>query len=207
MRPEQLICMNPKDVAKSYDAIAERWAAKDFPRENGIEAHRRALAFVVRRGRALDIGCGASGRIIELLLEHGFEVEGLDLSEKMNELARRRHPRVMFHQADICQWEFPSRYDFISAWDSIWHIPLAEHERVLGKICAALASGGVFIFTTGGVDAPSETRDSAMGVPMYHSAPGISRTLTLLASSGCACRHLEYDQHPAPHVYIIAQKL
>lgn len=199
--------MNPKDVAKSYDAIAERWDSEDFPRQNGIEAHRRALGFLDRRGRALDIGCGASGRIIELLLAHEFEVEGLDLSESMIELARRRHPGVMFHRADICRWEFSGRYDFISAWDSIWHIPLNEHECVLARICAALSTGGVFIFTTGGVDSPSETRDSAMGVPMYHSAPGISRILEILGRSGCSCRHLEYDQHPAPHVYIIAQKL
>ena len=125
----------------------------------------------------------------------------------MIELARRRHPRVTLYHADICEWEFPGQYVFISAWDSIWHIPLNEHERVLGKICAGLCPGGVFIFTTGGVDTPSETRDAAMGVPMYHSAPGISRTLELLFKSGCACRHLEHDQHPSPHVYIIAQKL
>jgi SAM-dependent methyltransferase len=199
--------MNPKDVARSYDSIAERWDSDGFPRENGIEQHKRAFAFSNRRGKALDIGCGASGRILDLLLEYGFEPEGLDLSERMIELARRRHPQVRFYHADICEWEFPARYDFISAWDSIWHIPLDEHERVLGKILSALSPGGVCIFTTGGVDAASEKRDAAMGVPMYHSAPGISRTLKFLFQSGCACRHLEYDQYPAPHVYIIAQKL
>ena len=74
--------MNPKDVAKSYDSIAERWNSEDFPRQNGVEQHKRAIAFVKRRGRALDIGCGSSGRIVDLLLEHGFQVEGLDLSRE-----------------------------------------------------------------------------------------------------------------------------
>ena len=170
--------MHPKDVAKNYDSIAERWDS-----------------------------CGASGRILDLLLEHGFEAEGLDLSERMIELARRRHPQVMFYHADICEWEFPARYDFISAWDSIWHIPLDEHERVLSKILSGLSPGGVCIFTTGGVDAASEKRDAAMGVPMYHSAPGIPKILEILADSGCACRHLEYDQYPELHVYIIAQRM
>ena len=72
---------------------------------------------------------------------------------------------------------------------------------------AGLAPQGVLIFTTGGVDGPSETQDSAMGPPMYHSALGISGALRLLTKAGCVCRHLEYDQHPELHVYVIAQKL
>jgi SAM-dependent methyltransferase len=199
--------MKPKDVATSYDSLADYWAGDRFPRENGIEQHKRAIAFLERRGNALDIGCGSSGRILDLLLDSGFEAEGLDLSENMLRLATRRHPQVTFHHADICDWEFPRTYDFISAWDSIWHVPLAENERVLTKVLAGLAPGGVCIFTTGGVDHASETQDSAMGPPMYHSVPGIPAILRILGASGCACRHLEYDQYPELHVYVIAQKV
>jgi RimJ/RimL family protein N-acetyltransferase len=41
---------------------------------------------------------------------------------------------------------------------------------------------------------------------MYHATLGIPKTLQILAEAGCVCRHLEYDQHPELHVYIIAQK-
>ena len=198
--------MKPEEVGKSYDAIAERWSGDGFARENGMEAHRRAIAFVEQRGNALDIGCGSSGRFLDLLVDHGFEVEGLDISTRMLKLAKQRQPEITFHHADICQWDFPRAYDFISAWDSIWHIPLEEHERVLTKVLDGLSPGGVCIFTTGGVDEPSETRDAAMGPPMYHSAPGIPKTLEFLADAGCVCRHLEYDQYPELHVVVMAQK-
>jgi 2-polyprenyl-3-methyl-5-hydroxy-6-metoxy-1,4-benzoquinol methylase len=198
--------MKPEDVARSYDELAERWNSPDFPRENGVAAHRRAVAFAKRRGAALDIGCGSSGRLIDLLLDAGFDVEGLDISPRMLELARKRQPGVTFHQADICQWVFTKSYDFITAWDSLWHIPMEEHERVLPKVLAALAPGGVCIFTTGGVDEASDTTDAAMGPLMYHSAPGLPRLLEIIIDSGCVCRHLEYDQYPELHVYIIAQK-
>ena len=198
--------MKPSDLAKSYDQLADHWNSDAFPRANGIEQHERAIAFVGRKGRALDVGCGSSGRMIDLLQDHGFEVEGLDLSDRMIELARQRHPTVTFHHADICQWQLPSTYDFISAWDSIWHIPLAEQEPVLRKLCQGLTAGGVFIFTTGGLDAPSEKVDSAMGPQMYYSVLGIPNLLKLLSESGCICRHLEYDQYPELHVYVIAQK-
>lgn len=168
--------------------------------------HERAVAFVPEKGRALDIGCGSSGRIIDLLLCHGFAVEGLDFSRRMIDLARQRHPQITFHHADICEWRFPGRYDFISAWDSIWHVPLAAQEPVLRKILDGLNPGGVCIFTTGGLDVPSEKVDSAMGPRMYYSTLGVPATLELMAGAGCVCRHLEYDQYPEQHVYVIAQR-
>jgi SAM-dependent methyltransferase len=117
-------------------------------------------------------------------------------------LARQSHLHISFQHADICEWNFPRLYDFVLAWDSIWHIPPERQESVLRKICEGLAPGGVFMFTTGGVDKAEEKRDSCMGPPMVYSALGIAKTLELLTHSGCGCRHLEYDQYPEQHVYI-----
>jgi SAM-dependent methyltransferase len=198
--------MKPGDVARSYDRLADHWSSDAFPRSNGIAQHERAIAFVKEKRCALDIGCGSSGRIIDLLLSHGFAVEGLDISQRMLELAKQRHPDVPFHHADICQWDFPQAYDLISAWDSIWHVPLTEQAPVLKKILQNLTPGGVCIFTTGGLDAPAEKVDTAMGPQMYYSVLGIPNTLQLIAETGCVCRHLEYDQYPELHLYIIAQR-
>lgn len=198
--------MTPNEIAKSYDLLADQWNSDAFPRSNGIEQHQRAIAFLKEKGYALDIGCGSSGRIIDLLTSYGFEVEGLDISDRMIELARQRHPNVKFHPTDICEWVFPHKYDFISAWDSLWHVPLVDHASALKKILHNLTSGGVCIFTTAGLDTPTEKVDSAMGPPMYYSALGIPNTLELLLKTGCICRHLEYDQYPELHLYIIAQR-
>ena len=122
-------------------------------------------------------------------------------------LARQRHPKIRFYHDDICTWMLPRKYDFITAWDSIWHVPLEAQGQVLQKLCDGLTQGGVLIFTTGGVDQPGEVRDAHMGVPMYTGTLGIPKTLALLTQYGCACRHLEFDQYPQLHVYIIAQKI
>ena len=199
--------MKPGETGEGYDQLADHWDSDAFPRTNGIAQHERAIAFVERRLHALDVGCGSSGRIIDLLMGHGFRVEGVDVSQRMIELARRRHPEVALHHADICGWGIPRQYDLISAWDSIWHLPLADQEPVLRKLCNALSRGGVLIFTTGGLDAASEKRDSTMGPTMYYSVLGIPATLRILTEAGCICRHLEYDQYPELHVYLIAQKI
>jgi RimJ/RimL family protein N-acetyltransferase len=195
--------MTPEQVAASYDQIADQWLDVST---YGFAQVERAIAFVKHRGVALDVGCGA-GRCLGLLARHGFRTDGLDVSPAMLALARDRHPDARLFHADIGRWELPQAYDLIVAWDSVWHVPLAQQEAVLTKLCRGLVPGGVLVFTTGGTDAPSETQDSCMGPPMYHATLGIPRTLQVLADSGCVCRHLEYDQHPEAHVYLIAQRL
>lgn len=199
--------MTPEQTGRSYDQIADVWNDDGFNSNNGIAAHERALTILGRNGRhAVDLGCGCSGRFVDLLRSRGFDVEGVDVSARMIELARTRHPQVTFHHADVCEWAFPRGYDFITGWDSLWHLPLAQQEPVMRKILAALAPSGVFIFTTGGLDQPEEKTDAAMGPAVYYSVLGIPRTLALIAECGCVCRHLEYDQWPEKHLVVIAQK-
>jgi len=198
--------MTTTQTAASYDQIASHWAEASFNHESGIAQHERALKFAPPTGRAMDVGCGSSGRILSLLQKHGYAAEGLDFSTEMLALARQKHPSTVFHHADIVTWEFSRTYDFISAWDSIWHVPLEHHAAVLEKLCAALAPGGVLIFTSGGVDKPDEVTNPCHGQLLYHAALGIPELLRLIDRFGCVCRHLEYDQHPELHLYLIVQK-
>lgn len=194
--------MTPEQVAASYDQIAERWLDLST---YGFAQIERAVAFVKHKGVALDVGCG-TGRCLDLLARHGFAPDGIDVSPAMIALAQDRHPEARLFHADVCRWGLPRSYDLIVAWDSVWHVPLDRQEMVLTKLCRGLSEGGVLVFSTGGTDGPEEKRDSCMGPPMYHATLGILQTLHVLADAGCACRHLEYDQYPEAHVYLIAQK-
>jgi len=201
--------MNPKDVGRAYDQITHLWQRDDFDRSNGIEAHKRALTFAKSKGKALDVGCGCTGRFIDLLLSEGFTPEGVDVSEQMLRLAKRRHPKVMFHQQDICAWSMETKYDFITAWDSIWHVPLEQQENVISKLAASLNQGGVFIFSFGGTDQPDEHTNDFMGPTVYYSTLGINGYAALLMNLGCHLRHVECERYTGVrdrHSYMIVQK-
>ncbi len=198
--------MTPLDTANAYDQITYLWNNETFNRRNGIEQHKKAIGFVQRRTAALDVGCGCTGRFIDLLLSEGFTPEGVDVSEQMIRLARDRHPEINFYHQDICEWGPPGEYDFISAWDSLWHVPLDQQENVVRKLISSLGDNGVLIFSFGGTDSKGEKTDDFMGPEMYYASLGVNGYLSLLIQSGCLCRHLEYDQHPEQHSYIIVQK-
>lgn len=198
--------MKPIDTGKAYDQIAQLWNSDSFDRDNGVAQHKRALAFARKGGRALDIGCGCSGRFIELLQNKGYAVEGVDISTQMITLARRRHPDVLFHHNDICTWQAPHSYDFITAWDSIWHVPLAQQEQLLSKLVTCLNPGGVLIFSCGGTDEKDELENCHMGPEVYYASLGINAYLHLFAKLNCQCKHFEYDQYPELHCYFVMQK-
>jgi len=61
----------PPDIGQQYDAIAEWWHS-----DYGVAALERVLGFAAKGGRALDVGCGAGGRLIRRLEARGFDVTG-----------------------------------------------------------------------------------------------------------------------------------
>jgi SAM-dependent methyltransferase len=198
--------MKPEETGSHYDRIALSWQKQHMHSNYGIAALERAIQFVENKSTALDIGCGSSGRFIEVLLKHGFTPTGADISAGMISLARQRHPGVTFYTVDICTWHFPQKYDLISAWDSTFHLPLEEQGPVLKKMCEGLNSKGVLLFTCGGTIGPEEISGGFEGETFDYSTLGVNQFLRLIREFGCTCRHVEYDQFPENHVTIIAQK-
>jgi predicted TPR repeat methyltransferase len=200
--------MPSPSIASAYDLLAERWVDDAFDASNGIRLHERALAFLDREaeGWALSVGCGCNTRFNPLLRAHGLQVEGVDISARMIELARAADPAVVLHRADIVGWAPPRSYRLISAWDSIWHVRLDQQRPLMRKLMGALEPGGVFIFSAGGTDRPDEHVDATMGPEVYYSTLGIPGLLAVVDEAGCVCRHLEFDQYPEQHLVVIAQR-
>ena len=199
--------MKPIQTAAHYDQLADWWQSQHQASSYGLSALERAIRFTVTRNVALDVGCGSSGRFINQFVEQGFQAEGVDISSAMINFARRLHPNVTFYTADISQWQPPKAYSFITAWDSTFHLPLSLQEPVLKKLCAALETNGVLLFTCGGGHTSGIVTGSFQGQDFAYSTLGVDTFLQLLHGQGCTCRHLEYDQYPENHVYMIAQKV
>jgi len=198
--------MKPEETGSHYDQIALWWQQQHLESTYGVSALERAIKFVENRSAALDVGCGSSGRFIEVLLRNGFTTTGVDISSEMIALARQRHPEVTFYAENICTWQFPQKYDLISAWDSTFHLPLEEQQPVLKKMCDGLNPYGAVLFTCGGGTEPQEISGSFEGQTFDYSTLGVTEFLRLIREFGCSCKHLECDQYPENHVYMVAQK-
>ena len=197
--------MKPQILGAKYDKIARWWHERISFSGYGIKQIEKALQFCTNRENALDVGCGAGGRFVRKLQEQGFQITGLDVSQEMIELARENHPNESFYVYDICNWETEQKFDFILAWDSIFHLPFSMQETVVSKLCNLLAKNGILTYTFG--DGYGEHTDEWHEEQFYYSSIGINGNLSVLMKNEMMCKHLELDQFPENHIYVIAQKL
>jgi SAM-dependent methyltransferase len=197
--------MDPTETGKKYDKIAQWWHDYHFDSDYGLAQIKRAISYCKGGGAALDVGCGSGGRIIKELISAGFNnITGIDVSERMIELAKTKHPDVDFQVQDICNWQTDQTYDFIVAWDSIFHVPLQMQAPVVTKLCNMLNQQGILIYTFG--DASGEHLSTWHNDEFYYSTIGIDGNLKVIIENNCQCRHLELDQFPESHTYVIVQK-
>ena len=101
-------------------------------------------------GRILDLCCG-TGQVSHQLTLRGYQVTGLDGSEKMLHYARKNAPQVQFVLDDARSFIFPSSFDATICTDSsLNHImSLEDLKRVFQNTYATLKDGGLFLFDLG----------------------------------------------------------
>ena len=199
--------MLPEDTAEGYDRLATWWRDRHSHSDYGLSQLERAMSWVETPGRALDVGCGSSGRFIQAMLDRGFEVEGLDVSEEMIRHAREIHPDCVFHVGDVAEIDLPGPYSLVTAWDSTFHLPLEAQRPALDRMVASLAPGGVLLFTGGGCEEPGSIEGGFEGERFAYSTLGVPGFLSALGQLGLAIKHVEYDQGPGErHVVFIARR-
>lgn len=62
--------------------------------------------------KILEAACG-TGRLAKRLYDNGYEVVGLDISEEMLDIARKRVPEINFVQDDIRDFDLNDRFDAV----------------------------------------------------------------------------------------------
>jgi SAM-dependent methyltransferase len=196
--------MHPRETGRRYDAVAAQVDADLRESTYGVGFLERAIALCKTRRTALDVGCGTGGRMIDRLLNAGFQVTGIDVSCGMLDLASARHPSVELVHDDVTEWTPPRSFDLVLAWDSIFHLPYASHTLVLGKLCACLADGGVLLFTAGGIN--GEIVGTMHGHEFGYSSLSEVALVQLLRDYDCVPLLVERDLYPLHHVVLIAIK-
>lgn len=99
--------------------------------------------------RVLDLGCGAGQLALHLAEAGAREVIGLDVSERMLEVARahRGHPRITYLQQSIEGADFPpDRFDLVVSSLALHYVE--DYGGLVRRIGAWLVSGGILVFST-----------------------------------------------------------
>jgi len=111
-----------KDLGEAYLRHKEPWKQSGFSgsEDRWIRSRKPIADCVAESGSFLDIGC-ANGYLLECILkwtsERGLTLipYGLDLSEKLIELAKKRLPEYVdnFYVDNAWLWTSPMRFDYV----------------------------------------------------------------------------------------------
>lgn len=117
-----------------------------------FDAHYRPLLPPDKSAAIVDIGCG-QGFFLEWLKERGYEnIEGVDGSPQMAELAKKKGLAVS--RADMMEYlrARPARFHCITASDVLEHFAKDELLDLLDAVFAALKPGGRLLVHTVNAD-------------------------------------------------------
>ena len=93
----------------------------------------------------LDLGCGYGHNCIDFVGRGASRVVGIDISEKMLEVAIEEHPDIKFLRADMSDLSFIKRkYDVVFSSLAVHYVE--DFSAFAKSVCDVLNPGGYFIF-------------------------------------------------------------
>src|SRR6185437_12824344 len=116
----------------------------------------------------LEVGCG-NGRDAAEIIKRTSRYLGIDISEGLVALARKKVPGATFEVADIESYVFPKGLDIVFGFASLIHVPKPSLQRILAKISAALNPCGVVRLSMKYGDVYRETtKEDEFGTRTYY---------------------------------------
>ena len=160
------------DKSNGYEEVAEHFMRARNVRV-GPSTVKEWSKSLPHGSSVLDLGCGSGMPISQALVEEGFQIYGVDASQKMIRAFRDRFPSAPAEHAAAEDSAFFNRtFDGVVAWGLIFLLPENLQRIVLAKAAKALVPGGRLLFTS--PERPVTWNDSitgretrSLGAPLY----------------------------------------
>ncbi|MDE1153421.1 MAG: class I SAM-dependent methyltransferase [Micavibrio sp.] len=169
------------EVAAQYEAIAD-WFDANRNKTLFEKPYLDRIAAEAPGKNLLDLGCGSGEPMAAFFIANGFTVTGMDISQRMVDMAQRRFPAHRFSIGDMRTADFGGQYDVMLAWDSFFHLTGDEQRAMIPKFGRHAAQNALLLFNTG----PGEgTAYGTMeGHDIHHASLSAAEYKTLLETAG-----------------------
>ncbi len=131
------------NLKETYNRIAEDWHRDHLKDDWWVSDTERFVSLLPSQALVLDVGC-AGGTKSRWLKEHGMRVIGIDISEKMIEIATRECPECDFRVLDMHDiGTLPETFDGIFAQAAFLHLPKKDVPAVVAACVSRLDPDGL----------------------------------------------------------------
>lgn len=137
--PVQTTAATYREIAQAYSDANLKTTLPKRDLDEFIEELRLRHGMIV-----LDVGCG-NGRDAKYFCDNGLSVLGVDLCEKLLNIAQTTAPKAHFMRGDMRDLGFIANSTFDGVWgsSSFLHVPKSDAARTLGEFRRVLVPRGV----------------------------------------------------------------
>lgn len=173
---------NKKHVYRDYDKVAT-WFDENRSREFYEKKYvDNVIELLPRHATILDLGCGMGEPIAQYFIQEGYQLTGVDGSEKLIDLAKQRLPEGQFLVGDMRTIALYQKFDCVVAWHSFFHLPQDDQRRMFETFKQYVKFDGILLLTTG--PSKSEVWSNNGGINMYHASLSAQEYKRLLQQHG-----------------------
>jgi len=138
-----------EEIKDFYEKFAQnliRDKINPNPRHQKIISYLKNLFQKYNFKNALEIGCGI-GIISEFISKHISEVTGIDISGENIKFAKATVKKVNFHCSDFLEFPVKEKFDLITLFDVLEHLPKETHKNVFKRINEISKPNTIIIIT------------------------------------------------------------
>jgi ubiquinone/menaquinone biosynthesis C-methylase UbiE len=123
-----------------YGSMGKNYVAEAQKVHRIIQLHKKSSGTSL-----LEVACG-TGLHASVLKEH-YQVEGLDLDSEMLAVAKEKYPEIVFHQADMADFDLGKGFDAVTClFSSIGYVKTtARLDQAIQSMTRHLQPGGLLI--------------------------------------------------------------
>ena len=194
-------------IRRGYDEAAEDYATNRNLFEN--KKYLEKLNELLRSNSTiLDIGCGAGRPVDEFFIQKGHKVVGIDISDKMIEIAKKNVPSAEYEVKDMAEMEEGEyKVDAVVSFYAIFHTDREIHQDIFRKINSFLPKDGLILVTMGSGEWEGE-EDDFHGTTMQWSHYGVEKNKKIIRNAGFEILLDEVDgSNDEKHLFVIAKKV
>lgn len=185
-----------KGVIDDYDDIAREYA-EEFFYDTSDNQYIDYFLQSLEGTKILDVGCG-NGKDCKYISQKGFDINGIDLSVGMLEIAKERVPEGKFEVMDIANITYPDNsYDGIISNCSLFHVPTEELPKTLESFARILKPNGkLLLILQEGLGETMVEEPYRKGVHIYMNYFSLEQIQNLLREYGFEVNNVAREEAP-----------
>ena len=156
------------------------------------------------KATVLDLGCGTGEPIARFFIHHGHQITGVDFSEPMLDIARKRFPNHTWLNQDIRTFNTDTTYDGVIAWGSFFTYHKMNNEHISIYSQGSSKPGGAALITIGHIE--GEVTGSINGRTVYHSSLSLREYSSIIEKLGLVLVAYALNDSRLPRAFCSAHK-